>query len=248
MAKQTARTNGHDVNPAIVEGAIKAANSEVPLLNASDLAYDDMIKRYASITSFGWWELGEAANVIKSRNLWEQYPAPEKQEPFHSFEDYVQRRAGHSRTAIYRALQLRTGLAGLSESDSRQMSQANAIHLLHLVKMLDEKKALDPKVIKAALTMQEKEFSEFCDDLLPGAAKEEKKENITFKGCDKSLVKVVDLAMQVSMWDAEVDDERDALERIVSYYLDGKCEHEGMLKLSNREAYHKNKGKKRTAA
>jgi hypothetical protein len=117
-----------------------------------------------------------------------------------------------------------------------------------LVKRLNAdhpEKVLTAEVVGAALSMNEKDFAEFCNERLPGAAREEKQESISFH-VDKSLAKVVDQALQVAMWDAEVDHKNDALERIVTYYLEGRCEQEGLHKLSNREAYMKSKGKKRT--
>jgi len=229
--------------PAVIN---QQANSEVPLSDKEALVYDGIVSQYAKIVRFGWWELGDAAKIIKQRNLWKQFSAPQGEEPFHSFEDYINRRAQKSRAAMYRSLQLRDGLAEIPENDCRNMSQANAIWMLRLVKRIAKKKALDPKVVANALSMQEKEFAEYCNALLPGAAKEEKKENITFTSCDRSLAKVVDRALQVAMWDGELDDRRDALEKIVSHYLMSSCEHEGFKNLSNEQAYAKAHGRKRT--
>jgi len=224
-------------------------NSEAPLTDREALLYDETIKRYATTVRYGWWELGEAARVIKQRALWKQFSAPAGEEPFHSFDDYVNRRGQKSRTSIYRGLQLRTGLTDIPENDCRVMSQANAIWLLRMVKRVGPKKALSKAVIANAASMQEDEFAKYCNDKLPGAAKEESKENITFSGCEKSLAKVVDEAIKVALWEISLDsdpveDKRDALERICIFFLDSKCEHEGYSKLSNREAFQKAKKRK----
>jgi hypothetical protein len=217
-------------------------------------AYDSIITQYARTLRFGWWELGEAARIIKEKHLWRQFAAPAGEEAFHSWDDYVHRRGQKSRTAIYRALRLRTILKDIPEDTCRAITQANAIWLQRLIARLGAKsKAIKPEtmaqIVANAQSMQEEEFAEYCNKKLPGAAKEETKEPISFGSCDRSLAKVVNQAIKVALWeislegDAVYDDRRDALERLCVFYLDSTCEHEGFKGLSNREAFQVGKGK-----
>lgn len=206
--------------------------------------YDEIIKGYGDKARFRWHSLGEAVRVIREEKLWEQFSPNFGEDPFAGLDDYLERRLERSKAAAYLALKLNVALEDIPADDCRAIPQQNAVWLMRYVTRVESKP--NKTMIDKAKTMKEKLFADYVNTKMPGAAREEVKQNITFSGCEKSLAKVVDEAMVVAMWDAEVEDKRDALEHIVNYYLNGKCEREGLHKLSNREAYQKSKGKKRT--
>lgn len=224
--------------PPIMDG-----DSGVPVLDKADLVYDDIITKYAQQQRFAWFEIGQAASIIKLRELWKVFPIEVGQEPFKGFDDYVNRRGQKGRSTIYRAWKLFDGLNQIGETNCRSISQANAIWLLRCKDRLGEKKGLSDQFISNAMAMQEKEYASFCNDNLPGAAKEETQHDRSWR-LDKSLATIVDRAVKIAMWEEETEDEKVAIERVITYYLEGGCEKEGFANLSNQQAYAKSHGRK----
>ena len=229
-------------NPTVVEGAMALVDK--PMDPNEAMKYDEVIRGYADKARFRWYSLGEAVKVIRDQELWKSFSPNFGEDPFAGLDDYLDRRLERAKSTAYLAMKLRVALEDIPAEDCQQIPQQNAIWLAKYITRVENK---PPKaMIDKAKTMKEALFADYVNVKMPGAAKEEVKQNITFSKCDKSLAKVVDKALVVAMWDAEVDDKRDALERICSHYLQSLCEHEGFKKMSNEEAFNKSKGKKHT--
>lgn len=222
----------------------KEAVEAKPKPELSEIAiFDEIVKQYSSTARFGWYRLGSAAKEIQDRELWQWYEPPAGQEPFAGWDDYANRRGELSRAGIYRAKTLRTELAFLDEKTATQISLANAKWLMIVKKRLGEKKANTDKFVKAAIEKTEKDYAEYCNEKLPGAAKEEIKRTIKWT-VDKSLARIIEQAVRVAMWVGELDDERDGVELMCSDFLSSVCQKEGFGKLSNAAAYARARGRR----
>jgi len=205
--------------------------------------FDQFIRHYVEESQFGWVKLADAGRAIRDNDLWKQFPPKFGEQPFTGFVDYVERTAERAKTQIYVAMKARATLDFLPSETCGKLRLGNAIWLARFAQRMDPKH-VTKEIIAKGEKLSEKEFSEYINDKMPGAAKEELKQTIAFRGCDKSLAKVVDDAIKVALWEIALDenpndDKRNALERLAIFYLDSKCEHEGFKNLSNREAYQK---------
>lgn len=237
-------------------GPVPIAEEKPKVTPQQAAEYDQFIRQFSVNTRFGWWKLGAVGRAIRDNDLWKQFAPEFGEEPFKGFVDYCERRAQNAKTPIYLAMKLHAVLDHIPAEECEKMPRQNAIWLSRYVLRVGSTMTGTIKIGKEMLSksqkMTEKEFAEYINDKLPGAAKEEIKQSIIFHGCDKSLAKVVDEAVKIALWEISLDeanqndDKRHALERLAIFYLDSKCEHEGFKNLSNREAYikaHKRKSK-----
>ena len=218
------------------------ATGAMPQIDPNEAAkYDQIVRSYAEKDRFAWHGLGTAAQFIREHELWKIFSPDFGEEPFHGFDDYLERRGQKAKSKIWLAVKLVTALETVDVEDCKRISQQNAIWLMRYVTRI--KKDPSKEMLDKAKSMKEKLFADYVNAKMPGAAKEEIKQSIIFSSCDKSLAKVVDQALEVAMWESDVNDRREALERLCTYFLEGPCEHEGFTKLSNRQAFQKSKEK-----
>jgi len=223
-------------------GAPQAIESTKPTISPEQaLECDQFIRGFAQQAQYSWHRLGYVGRLIRDNELWKQFPQDYGEEPFTGFVDYCERRAQRAKSQIYVAMKVNAMLDHVPDETCEKIPLANAIWLSRFVVRVSPKQLTETMIGKAQ-SMKEKEFADYINDKLPGAAKEEIKQSIIFSGCEKSLAKVVDEAVKVALWeigldDSPNDDKRNALERMAIFYLDSKCEHEGFKNLSNREAY-----------
>ena len=239
---------------AVVDEVTTQSSAVVEAINMTPERALEIVNEYAKV-DFGWWTLGEAFNVISQHEYWQGYlPFDNKEEAYHSFEDFVARRLRSNHKTAYRVMKLRTELAALNPDVAVRIAQGNARWLLILKQRLGESKWNKPPIIEQAIAMPVKDFAEFCDAKLPGAAKEEKQERWSI-AMPKSLKKlhtkvftIIDWQLKTQAEDAMAEvTEQDAYEHLLQFYLESQSENHGKG-ISNQQAYEeRTKSKKKVA-
>lgn len=177
-------------------------------------------------------ELGMICREIDRRELWKHLVHPASGLPYHSWQDWVTVRLGVSRTKAFAAKKIIEATEGnVSVEDLQEMTRQNLTQFSRLSSEVQR----SPGVVEAAKTLTEDGFVEKIQETEPD-------QHLT-KSCrvvlntDESQRQTLEETIRIAMWVHEVEKREDALDAILSYYLNGDCEREGYQAQTNLQAY-----------
>jgi hypothetical protein len=186
-----------------------------------------MIKQLAKFAQSSWIVLGKALVCVDKNRGWNGLG-------FKSFDEYVAKRfeGNLPRSTAYRAKALIEHLS--PKIDDKTLGKIKITNAMNLA-TLPESIRFKPQTIANAVSMGCKEFEDFVDSKHVGAAKAEPESMFKIAA---SLKKMVNRAIEVGKFFAESEDDKDGLEFMATYFLNGKCEIEEYANMSNLEAFH----------
>lgn len=194
------------------------------------------IERFAT-RSFA--ELGMIGHEMRERGLWARLAHPDTGVAYHSWEDWATSVFRVSRNTAFTAARLFKATRDVPVEDLKEMTRQNLAHLAKLSPAVQKK----PETIRRAKEETEEEFVNHIQKNHPDQHVE-KSPTLVQNFSDPNNRKHLDHAVEIAMWSYEVESREDAIANIVAYFLDGRCDKQGFVKMSNRDAFKQAHGRK----
>lgn len=199
---------------------------------------DAYFREDAQREQHGWVTRGRYAQRVRDEELFRYLNKRTEDgrfsnEPYHSWNAYMQELYGRSQSSIYRDLQLIDRLGSVADIELTSIPVGHALDLLSL----SANDCVDPDWITKAQTMRRDDFWDLICESLEGAAQPESHRTIKFAAVTKSFEQQINKALQLAEWLDPTDNNtrNSQLEFILAEFLNAPWDQNSSL--SNEQAY-----------